>query len=407
MTEIPSSLFSEFSHFVAAHFGLYFPLTHRDELDKAIRSAAVEFEFTDPRACVRWLLSSSPSRSQIEVLASHLTIGETFFFRDRSNFDALATRVLPALINARRHSTRMLRLWSAGCCTGEEAYSLAILLRDLLPDLEEWNCTILATDINPRFLQKAIQGTYGPRSFRDVPTAVRDANFLRHDGDRYEVLPAIRQMVTFSYLNLAQDHYPSVLTNTLGMDVILCRKVLMYFAPETVQAVVERLYGSLARDGCLLVAPCEASNTVFARFTPVNIPHCALYERHGVQPTTPAAPDQTPWPTRHIEGAVAEAEGLNPAARFLRAAILQEQGEIDGAVAALKRALELEPDYLPAQFALGNLLRRQGKLNESEKHFANALQLLRAQPLHEALAETDGMITGHLRAVDFSSHADF
>ncbi len=281
MTDISPSLLSEFSRFVGVHLGLHFPPARWVELENGLRTAAQEFEFTDPRACIRWLLSCSPSRSQIEVLASHLTIGETYFFRDQAIFDALATRILPALIESRRHSSRTLRLWSAGCCTGEEPYSLAILLRKLLPDVDEWDCTILATDINPRFMLTAIQGTYSPRSFRGVPTAVRETNFLKHAEDRYEVRAPIRRLVTFSYLNLVEDSYPSMLTNTQAIDIILCRNVLMYFTPETAQAVADRLYRSLAHGGVLIVAPSETSDTLFARFAAVTLPDCLFYEKRS------------------------------------------------------------------------------------------------------------------------------
>ncbi len=465
MTDISPSLLSEFSRFVGVHLGLHFPPARWGELENGLRAAAQEFEFTDPRACIRWLLSCSPSRSQIEVLASHLTIGETYFFRDKATFDVLADHILPALIESRRRSSRTLRMWSAGCCTGEEPYSLAILLRELLPDFAEWDCTILGTDVNPRFLLKAIQGTYSHWSFRDVPAAVRDANFVKRADDRYEVLPPIRRLVSFSYLNLAEDGYPSLLTNTQGMDVILCRNVLMYFGSETAQRVVDTFHRCLSEGGALLVAPSEVSDALFARFASVTLPHCVFYEKRGPEhsvatrheaganthaidvPPTSQRPEQqalrqatvedhapnaasppheiqvgmldTDRPDAEIqlqlaqleanrgdlnaaltrcEKAIAE-DALNTAAHFLHAAVLQERGELEGAVAALKRVLYLDPAHVLAHFALGNLMRRQGKLKESEKHFASAIQLLRTQPLHEVVAETDGMTAGHLQAV--------
>ena len=179
-----------------------------------------------------WLLSSEPpSRNQIEILASYLTIGETYFFREKQTFEILEERILADLIKTRRQNERRLRIWSAGCCTGEEPYSIAMLLSKMLPDLKDWNISILATDINPRFLHKASEGVYSKWSFRDCPQGVKERYFRKAKEDRLEILPDIKKMVTFSYLNLVEDSYPSLSNCTNAMDVIFCRNVLMYFAP--------------------------------------------------------------------------------------------------------------------------------------------------------------------------------
>lgn len=106
-----------------------------------------------------------------EALVHDLLIGETHFFRNRPQFEALEKHILPEIIS-RRRAARRLRIWSAGCATGEEPYSLAILLHRLLPDLADWNILILATDINRQALQQAQRGVYGPWSFREVPDTI-------------------------------------------------------------------------------------------------------------------------------------------------------------------------------------------------------------------------------------------
>jgi len=105
-------------------------------------------------------------------LASHLTVGETYFFRERKSFEALAERVLPDYVKAGQRNAKRLRVWSAGCTSGEEPYSLAILVSQLIPNLSEWNITILAIDINPRFLRRAEDAIYTSWSFRDCPAEV-------------------------------------------------------------------------------------------------------------------------------------------------------------------------------------------------------------------------------------------
>lgn len=162
---VPDALWGCLSEFIAQNTGLHFPPERRSDLQRGFTAAAAEFGFADSARCADWLLSTPLTRPQLHTLASHLTVGETYFFRDRKTFDALAQHILPELLRRRRGREQRLRLWSAACSTGEEPYSLAILLQQLLPDWRDWHITILATDINPRSLQKAAAGVYGEWSF--------------------------------------------------------------------------------------------------------------------------------------------------------------------------------------------------------------------------------------------------
>jgi chemotaxis protein methyltransferase CheR len=207
---------------------------------------AQELEFPDGAACIRWLLSSPLTQQQVATLASHLTTGETYFFREPSVFTMLEEEILPALMRARQQHARRLRFWSAGCATGEEPYSIAISINKVVPEMQNWHLTLLATDIK------------------------------------------IQNMVTFAYLNLVDDVYPSLLTNTTAMDVIFCRNVLMYLAPEQATKVVHRLYHALADGGWLIVSPSEASQALFASFQTVNIPGAILYQKRA-RCTSPAS----------------------------------------------------------------------------------------------------------------------
>ena len=155
---LPESLLFSMSDFVATRMGLHFPRERWGDLERGITAAAREFDLPDAESCALRLLSTSPTQNHTEILASHLTVGETYFFREKRSFEVLEEHVLPELLRSRRGVERRLRIWSAGCCTGEEPYSVAMLLDRLIPDPGEWNVTILATDINPRFLKKAAEG---------------------------------------------------------------------------------------------------------------------------------------------------------------------------------------------------------------------------------------------------------
>jgi chemotaxis protein methyltransferase CheR len=292
---VPEALWPRLSELIAESTGLSFPPERRSDLQRGLTGAATEFGFADAAACADWLLSAPLTASQLNTLASHLTIGETYFFRERNTFDALAQHVLPELIR-RRAGERRLRLWSAACATGEEPYSLTILLQDVLPDWRDWRISILATDINPRFLQKAAAGVYGEWSFRDAPPGLKERHFIPAGEGRYAILPHVRQCVSFMHLNLAQDSFPSLATDTNAMDVILCRNVMIYFAPAQLHALVGKLRQALVDEGWLAVSPAEYSQAVFSSFASVNFPGTVIYRKTACAGTAPAA-----W-TRPAEG---------------------------------------------------------------------------------------------------------
>jgi len=276
---IPDTLLSQLSEFISAKTALHFPRERWGDLERRTSSAAKEFGFIDKEEFIRWIISSSPTREQIEILASHLTITETYFWREPRVFDALQEQILPELVRLREKGERRLRIWSAGCATGEEPYSIAIALRRAIAGSEDWRISILATDINPRILAKAMAGVYGKWSFRNAPAWLKKEYFRPQEDGMFEILPEIRKMVTFEYLNLAEDIYPSPLNNTNAMDIIFCRNVLMYFAPERGGQVVENLYHCLVDGGWLIVGASELSQQMFPQFTPVNFPGAISYRK--------------------------------------------------------------------------------------------------------------------------------
>ena len=171
-------------------------------------------------------------------LVRKITVGETYFFRDSDTIEALRRYILPDLI-ARHQTDRTLRLWSAGCATGEEPYTLAILLRQILSDIDRWKILILATDINRQFLSQAIAGRYRAWSFRETDPATQSTYFTR-DGDTFTLEPAVREMVTFAYHNMADDNYPSPTNQTSNLDLILCRNVTIYLPTSLIHDIANR-----------------------------------------------------------------------------------------------------------------------------------------------------------------------
>jgi chemotaxis protein methyltransferase CheR len=276
---VPDLLLTDVSELIAEKLGLHFPPQRHVDLRRGLTDAAAQFGFPDVGAYAAWLLAAKPSTPQLHSLASHLTIGETYFFRDRRLFDALARHVLPQLIRRRRGREQRLRLWSTACSTGEEPYTLAILLQQLLPDWDDWNVTILGTDINARSLQKAAAGVYGEWSFRDCPPELRQSYFAPAGEGRVAILPHIRRRVSFRQMNLAEDGFPALYSDTNAMDVILCRNVLIYFTPTHVRRLVENLRHALLDGGWLAVSPSECSQALFGRYAAVEFAGAILYRK--------------------------------------------------------------------------------------------------------------------------------
>ena len=185
--------------------------------------------------------------AELDALVADITVGETYFFRDPQQFHVIREEILPVLLRDR--VGRPLRVWSAGCASGEEAYTLAILLAQLGRGSAD---QIIGTDISRPALVRAHRGEYGPWSLRTTPPQVT-ARYFEPSGKGFALVHDIHGRVEFRYLNLAADTYPSLASGVWGMDLILCRNVLIYFDAETVERVAVRLLAGLTPDGWLVL----------------------------------------------------------------------------------------------------------------------------------------------------------
>lgn len=192
---------------------------------------------------------SQTSESEWQKLASLITLGESYFFRDRGQFALLREQILPELISARQPQ-RTLNIWSAGCSTGEEPYSLAILLDELLPNQKDWQIRILGTDINGGAIDKARQGIYGARSFRLCSAELQGSYFTARQ-DTWKIKERIRNLVEFHYGNLLELS-GDLRAELHNVDLIMCRNVFIYFNKR---AIIQGLanFTRLLREGGYLL----------------------------------------------------------------------------------------------------------------------------------------------------------
>jgi len=270
---------TRFSKFIENELALHFSRERWCDLERNIGMAARQFGYENLNLFLHHLFAGPLTREMTEGLAAHLTINETYFWREPLTFEALEQKILPELIKERRNKGKHIRIWSAGCSAGEEPYSIAIALMRTIPEITDWHITILATDISPVALQKARTGIYGKWSFRGTPDWLLNNYFKPVEKGLFEILPSVKKMVNFQYLNLAENIYPSTTNGTHQMDIIYCRNVLMYFTQDRFRQIGFALHNSLVHGGYLVVSSSELSVSNFPEFEPVNIPGFVLYQK--------------------------------------------------------------------------------------------------------------------------------
>lgn len=242
---------------VLSHTGIFFDDLHINDLVRHISSVCTDLKISN-KTCIEQIDDSSFLTKFLEILINYITIGETYFFRDNNLFLYLRDYLLPDLIQIRRKEKKLyLRIWSAACSSGEEPYSLAMLLRYLLFDLEDWDIFLMATDINQKKLDNAQEGIYSRWSFRNDPIIPVDSFFSRMHDNQVKIDDSVRSMVRFERINLVRDTTFSHAFGPSSLDLILCRNVLMYFSPDKSHEVVAHLVNSLRFGGFLIVSPQE------------------------------------------------------------------------------------------------------------------------------------------------------
>ena len=213
------------------------------------------------------------SNVEYEALLERLLTQETSFFRYPGVYEAFEKRVLPELhVKKFWKNPRTLRIWSAGCSTGEEPYSIAITIADSLSFADSWNVEILATDVGRQALKHAERGVYAGRSIASVSEKQLVNHFSTVEGGQ-QVKPRLRKMVSFAQMNLASPVY-------IGrMDAIFCMNVLIYFSEERRRALVQRFYETLEPGGYLFLGHSESISKMPVKFQAIVLNDCILYRK--------------------------------------------------------------------------------------------------------------------------------
>jgi chemotaxis protein methyltransferase CheR len=445
--------FQRLSGFLRDRFGLDYPLPKKAELEKSCARLAAG----RPSAQFCADVTSGPDEKLLQRLVNELTVGETYFFRIQAHFDALQNVILPGLYRKRREE-KCLRVWSAGCATGEEPYSVAMLILETLAEPESWNIDLLATDVNTDFIADAREGRYREWSFRKVGEYWRRKYFTPR-GETWQVADRVRGMVRFATANLREERDNVVAAGPAPFDLILCRNVLIYFDDESIAQVSAFFRRYLAPGGWYVGGHVEP--VVFQDgFEAVTFPGAIVYRRREVGEEVPAKKrrpprERKPAPRRarrpadklaqadrlvaggqdqqaleELEGIVSarddaeacwrmgrvlgnlgryeealdwcrrgkELDQTDPHGYYIAALVQEEMGAYEEAFENLRRSLYVDKSFVLGHFSMGNYFRWRRQEARAARSYRNVLRLLEDRGDEEEISG-DGLTVGRLREI--------
>jgi len=447
---LPDGDFKRFQDFIMRKVGLYFDIKRKPDLARALRHRMKALGIDVYLDYYQYLTHSEYEEKELRNLVLYLTIGETTFFRSPDQFKALREYILPRLVPSRRKLPKpALKIWSAGCSTGEESYSIAITLREMIPDVDNWDISITATDINQKFINFAQEGLYPARKVRFVHDDIL-RRYFHKEGDHYRVVPQVHKMVEFDYHNLSSEKY-----DRFGdTDIIFCRNVLIYFRRDRIRRVIADFHRVLADDGYLVLGYSETLFQISEEFESVHYGDAFFYvkldrgeekakkthppdfrvERHAEEDVFYRSPvSVTPkiHDDSHVSSAqpekpsemLEEGSGAGPAAPFIEISPgevpeektkediekmrLWEEGidhyfyeRFEDAEASFRKLAELYPDCARAQLGIGFIHANRGNDEMAEEKITSALQLNNLLPeayyLRALLEEKNGDVEAAL-----------
>ena len=359
--QLSYQLCADFSRHILSCTGLHFEQRNGAALARGLckRMSALRLESFEQY--LAYLKLHGEDRHELQKLLQFLTVGETYFFRYPSHFDALSERL------SQKHApaAQPIRIWSAGCSTGEEPYSIAITLMEAIPDWKKRDIKIIATDINNRSLKQARDGVYSPWAMRTTSERHLSRYFDRV-GESFLIKNEVKQLVEFHHLNLSAPCNEKVCKELQGLDAVFCRNVLIYFSPETAEQMLQSFAEALAVSGQLFLGHSE---TLLQRSFDLEVrrrENSFYYVKPeaGSSAAAVSQPDRQPEPLPVPKPSPAAASPP-PATGIEGARQLFDREDFDAALDILEDLLSEAPDLTEALVLKGFILAGKGRLEEA------------------------------------------
>ncbi|MFQ5680459.1 MAG: CheR family methyltransferase [Candidatus Omnitrophota bacterium] len=270
--------FRLFQPFLLEQTGLYFTQDRSQSLRIGLWERVEQRGYTSYREYYNFLKFHPQGRQELEQLMPLITIGETYFFRNSPHFDTLMNMVIPEIITKKtQRMNRSIRVWSAGCSRGDEPYSIAIAFMETLPYYQDWDISILATDINRKILSLARQAVYGKKDIGHMPGDYLHKYFTGTNSGAFTLKDEVKKMVRFDYCNLSRD--PFIGEGMQNLDIIFCRNVIIYFDLGTTRRVIDGFYNCLNDDGYLFLGHAETLWQISDKFKAMDFSRTFVYKR--------------------------------------------------------------------------------------------------------------------------------
>lgn len=429
--QFTEELKNRFRDYISGRCGLYFKDYDLRNLEDAIfkRAEFCQCEFLNEY--YTYLTTAQKREDEFRELLNLLTVNHTYFFRNKPHFDVLREKALPEIIRKRKKQAAclkgqkpLLRIWSAGCSSGEEPYTIAMIVRDAVEDLSDYDIQIIATDASTQALDKARAGIYGENSVYLIEPRYMQKYFRRIENPKekpkFALSDTIKKMVFFDYHNLITDEYP------VNCDIIFCRNVTIYFELSTTLKIIERFYSNLAEDGYFFIGYSESLQFICRKFKMYDWKDAIFYRKVSIEalplPETPIPAVQEaeeiitaisraqiqaeeqeesqkniPLPSRDVKELLIEAVKLSHLKQYdsalslikevlaagkksvepyyISAEIHANQGRFNQAREELACVLRLNALFVPAHYLYGSIYMEEQNLVEAEKSLKKAIYL--------------------------------
>jgi chemotaxis protein methyltransferase CheR len=272
---LPDDVFRLLRDFIHGYCGIYFDDGSKFLVERRLSRRLEQRRLKSFEEYYRFIRYDRRREEELTVLIDNLTTNETYFFRETPQLRAFSEELLPELRRSLAER-KTLRIWSAGCSTGEEPYTIAILLLESGDWWRDWQVEILGSDINQRVLHTARKGVYKKSAHRATSPEMLAKYFIEEDKGSYRILDKVRELVSFSSVNLLDPNKTSLVNN---VDIIFCRNVIIYFDKEAKKKVIESFYEKLREGGYLLLGHSESLINISNAFMLRTLKNDMVYQK--------------------------------------------------------------------------------------------------------------------------------